>query len=722
MQSLRTSFELGDGYNTRQGNSLPSSPESRYASSHFEPRTLAHYEQHLAPRSHSGYLEKLVESKGDAGARWVRKFCELRGGFFTEKEGGSDGERVVVDVPMDRVTRVASYTMDKNAFEITYRRGAGEPSLSFVYRAADAEGATAWLFAFHRAIARLLSTLSVRNPNDGLLSGLDLGHGHGRNCRARSNSTHKDSRGASGRSARARDAIGIGSGSQNPEGRRHSSPPAPTADVEDAPRAAAQSGASAPRGDDAPEFGFGTRMDLGPGLGSGLGSGLDAGLGPGFQGDLASPAIPIPPLSQPFEASESKYVPPHLRQGKYVPPHRRSESAAAAEDSYMDPFFGLEEEECAWQRCGDGLKVCSSASTMLGPRSTNEDRLVLDERFLGSSPSGEEAARDGSEAQLRKEPHVGLFGVFDGHGGSETAQFIADNAAALLRERLGGPGVGTESAARAVAQTIRDLEDRWRESAAPRGCNSGSTCLLLLLLRGSVVVGNVGDSMAVCGRGSLAVCMNKPHSPGDERERERIRESGGWVTEEQELFIGQLHRMDLNDPMIRNSATQKCKVLKIYRLCGELAVSRAIGDEDFKGFRPEGEKVEDDTFWLFPPDHPRVFRGDLVSSEPDVSVRDLHADDRFIVLACDGFWDVVEPQECVDFVWKRVNDVADAEPEERLAGEIGADRTHISLNRLPNPRATAEAIAEELADLAIRSGSSDNVTVLLLFLDQDPES
>jgi hypothetical protein len=39
------------------------------------------------------------------------------------------------------------------------------------------------------------------------------------------------------------------------------------------------------------------------------------------------------------------------------------------------------------------------------------------------------------------------------------------------------------------------------------------------------------------------------------------------------------------------------------RLCGELAVSRSIGDPDYKGFTP-GEKV--DSCFLWPEDHDMV--------------------------------------------------------------------------------------------------------------------
>jgi len=58
------------------------------------------------------------------------------------------------------------------------------------------------------------------------------------------------------------------------------------------------------------------------------------------------------------------------------------------------------------------------------------------------------------------------------------------------------------------------------------------------------------------------------------------------------------------------------------RVDGELAVSRALGDFQFKdaGRAPEATKV---------------------TSLPDVSVHARDDRDQFLVLACDGIWDVM---------------------------------------------------------------------------------
>merc|ERR1712043_29399 len=114
-------------------------------------------------------------------------------------------------------------------------------------------------------------------------------------------------------------------------------------------------------------------------------------------------------------------------------------------------------------------------------------------------------------------------------------------------------------------------------------------------------IGHSGDNDDGSGINPSARCWWKEvaeiHSPSREDERLRIEKANGWVTTETEMPIGQLKRMDLYDEDVveilkrcfsdryQSSSTpsKRCnaaphRILQISRVCGELAVSRALGN------------------------------------------------------------------------------------------------------------------------------------------------
>lgn len=68
---------------------------------------------------------------------------------------------------------------------------------------------------------------------------------------------------------------------------------------------------------------------------------------------------------------------------------------------------------------------------------------------------------------------------------------------------------------------------------------------------------------------------------------------------------------------------------------------------------------------------------------------------QFLIIACDGVWDVMEDQEAVDMV------------REHLGTGAGATAP---------PHSKAKTAAQVLVDAAMAKGSSDNITVLIVFL------
>jgi len=66
---------------------------------------------------------------------------------------------------------------------------------------------------------------------------------------------------------------------------------------------------------------------------------------------------------------------------------------------------------------------------------------------------------------------------------------------------------------------------------------------------------------------------------------------------------------------------------------GAINLSRSLGDFGFK----RNKKL--------PPEQ------QCITAEPDVFRLKLIKEYDFMVIACDGIWDVLSPQQCVDFVY-----------------------------------------------------------------------
>uniref|UniRef100_A0A8C7YGN8 Protein phosphatase, Mg2+/Mn2+ dependent, 1Bb n=1 Tax=Oryzias sinensis TaxID=183150 RepID=A0A8C7YGN8_9TELE len=134
---------------------------------------------------------------------------------------------------------------------------------------------------------------------------------------------------------------------------------------------------------------------------------------------------------------------------------------------------------------------------------------------------------------------------------------------------------------------------------------SGSTAVCVLLSPTHLYFINCGDSRAVLSRDGKVGFSTQDHKPCNPREKERIQNAGGSVM--------------------------------IQRVNGSLAVSRALGDYDYKCVDGKGPTEQ------------------LVSPEPEVCVLERAAEgDEFVVLACDGIWDVMSNEELCEFVRSRL--------------------------------------------------------------------
>lgn len=142
--------------------------------------------------------------------------------------------------------------------------------------------------------------------------------------------------------------------------------------------------------------------------------------------------------------------------------------------------------------------------------------------------------------------------------------------------------------------------------------STGCTAVCVLKTEEEFICANAGDSRAVLCRRGKAINLSHDHKPNQRSEQRRIESAGGTV---QEIMSG---------PRV------------VYRVNGSLSLSRAIGDHNFK--------TRND----LPPEQ------QVICATPDVRHFRIMPDDEFVVLACDGIWDVKSSQQVCDFIRSRL--------------------------------------------------------------------
>ncbi|GMM55442.1 type 2C protein phosphatase [Maudiozyma humilis] len=201
--------------------------------------------------------------------------------------------------------------------------------------------------------------------------------------------------------------------------------------------------------------------------------------------------------------------------------------------------------------------------------------------------------------------HIALYSIFDGHGGSGVAQFAGARVASILQQQS---AFQEGKLAQALLDTYLATDEALLADAALKNDHSGCTATSILLSEQQrlLVCANSGDSRTVLATAGCAKTLSYDHKPTLVSERSRIYAADGFV------------EMD--------------------RVNGNLALSRALGDFEFKSNSSLGPHEQ------------------VVTCVPDLVSHSLdYSRDEFVVLACDGIWDCLSSQECVDLVLHGIN-------------------------------------------------------------------
>jgi len=248
-----------------------------------------------------------------------------------------------------------------------------------------------------------------------------------------------------------------------------------------------------------------------------------------------------------------------------------------------------------------------------------------------------------------------FFGVYDGHGGYQAAEFCQDNLHKNLMKEMNMQWRGETPQLRTTdSEAVRKISHCIREAfvtsdhqflCSTQRPQGGTTAVVAVIINGVVVVGNVGDSRAVLCRGGRAIPLSQDHTPQRPDEVQRIQAVGGRVVANEVVVNGE-----------------------------EFCLTRAIGDTFVKV--PAGYDFRD------------MSAPQVVTSEPEVSITELVNDDLFIILASDGVWDRMSNEDAVQFVYHSLRTTAQQDPQ---------------------------IAAQELANHAIFNlRSTDNVSVIII--------
>ena len=222
-----------------------------------------------------------------------------------------------------------------------------------------------------------------------------------------------------------------------------------------------------------------------------------------------------------------------------------------------------------------------------------------------------------------------LIGLYDGHGGAKCAELCATLFPTLFLDALKAYKSKDHRAGLSAACILRALADsyiRLQKYAAYLQVEAGCTAMSILFSYGSIFIAYVGDCRAVIyRRDGSCLPLSWDHKPFDASEYLRIRRLGGYVTEDQ-------------------------------RVNGVLATSRSIGDVSLQPF---------------------------ITYQPQLISYTTQFEDWFVVVACDGLWDVLTNAEVFE-----------------IAQQCG----------------TSSEAALRLRDAAYAIGSTDNITVIVAHL------
>ena len=237
-------------------------------------------------------------------------------------------------------------------------------------------------------------------------------------------------------------------------------------------------------------------------------------------------------------------------------------------------------------------------------------------------------------------PKISYFAVFDGHGGEECSEFLEKNFLNYLVENANFPFDIKLSMIEACQKIEEGFFKEFCKDKIENSNFSGSCALIAVVFDNKIYIGNIGDSraiMSIC-EGTKVKQLTMDHKPDNVKEFERALKNGS------KIYLDDNDDIDRDEskiPFIKDKTElEKMKAVKeksteekIFRVYpSDLAVMRTIGD--IKAKKKEYGGIP----------------GTIINI-PEIFIYDIHGNDDFIVLGCDGIFDDLSNEEVINAAW-----------------------------------------------------------------------
>ena len=232
--------------------------------------------------------------------------------------------------------------------------------------------------------------------------------------------------------------------------------------------------------------------------------------------------------------------------------------------------------------------------------------------------------------------------IFDGHGGDKISKYIKNNLSKYIINNNSEDIKPTKDYSKYIIKVFENIQKELINNNV-KANSMGSTSLTSIIYNKNnkyfLKIINLGDCRVIlCNKYNIGIQLSNDHKPDKPSEYLRITKLGGVIEYSKN-----------DDPRISG-----------------LSVSKCFGDLDCK----------------------------YISQTPDIFDYKLK-NDKFIVLGCDGLWDVLSNQDVIDFIIKELWNIKDLK-----------DYTNKS----------DKNIAYKLGEYAISKGSMDNISIIIIFL------